>query len=70
MVAPLILLDWSLTLWTVLGVGNHPGDVLTFTFVLGVPFQGSLATARSVAVLISFKSEKVPTFTLHFLGCI
>lgn len=65
-VAALVLLDRPLALGAVLGVGDHPRDVLALALVFHVPLHGQLAVARPVRILISLDAEDVPAFSLHF----
>jgi hypothetical protein len=65
MVAPLVLLDWSLAFWAILRIGNHPRDVFAFAFVFHIPLYGQLTTARAVGILVSFESEKISSLSFY-----
>ena len=61
--APLVLLDWLLAFWALLGICLHPEVIFIVVFLLIKPHLHLFAVARFVLLFLTVAAEILATLT-------
>ena len=66
-IASLVFFDRFIAFRAVLGINQHPINIIAFTIILSIPLADLLALSRSMPFQPTFEAELVPTQASDFI---